>query len=177
LNKSGNGHRIKSYPARNKRTYLYVFSLLLDILSMFGGYASALLIRDPQWLVSGNQALIVVALPVFIMFEIARGAQSVETLSNRLLAIQRSLGALLASVLVVIGLTFLLGSDEVSRLGFIVTFAVTAILIVISKFIVDLVFKKTMTVRQTLDLWVAYLERYLIQIVHLDHTDHLGFDM
>lgn len=111
---------------------------------MFGGYASALLIRDPQWLVSGNQALIVVALPVFIMFEIARGAQSVETLSNRLLAIQRSLGALLASVLVVIGLTFLLGSDEVSRLGFIVTFAVTAILIVISKFIVDLVFKKTM---------------------------------
>ncbi len=111
---------------------------------MFGGYASALLIRDPQWLVSGNQALIVVSLPVFIMFEIARGAQSIETLENRLLAIQRSIGALGASVLVVIALTFLFGAGEVSRLGFIVTFAVTAILIVISKFIVDLVFKKTM---------------------------------
>lgn len=135
---------MESYPARDKRTFLYVFSLLLDILSMFGGYAAALLVRDPQWLEAGNQALIVVALPVFIMFEIARGAQSVETLANRLLAIQRSLGALFASVLVVIGLTFLFGAAEVSRLGFIVTFAVTAILIVISKFIVDLIFKKSM---------------------------------
>ncbi len=144
MNNSANGPQIRAYPARDKRTYLYAFSLLLDILSMFGGYASALLIRDPQWLVSGNQALIVVALPVFIMFEIARGAQSLETLENRLLAIQRSIGALGASVLVVIALTFLFGAGEVSRLGFIVTFAVTAILIIISKFIVDLAYKKTM---------------------------------
>ena len=111
---------------------------------MFGGYAAALLVRDPQWLQAGNQALIVVALPIFIMFEIARGAQSAETLANRLLAIQRSLGALVASILVVTGLTFLFGAGEVSRVGFVVTFAATAILIVISTFVVDLVFKKTM---------------------------------
>lgn len=144
MNNSGDRRRTESYPARDKRTILYVLSLLLDILSMFGGYSAALLVRDPQWLEAGNQALIVVSLPVFIMFEIARGAQSIETLSNRLLAIQRSLGALFASVLVVIGLTFLFGAAEVSRLGFVVTFAVTAILIVVSKFVVDLVFKKTM---------------------------------
>ncbi|WP_339693548.1 exopolysaccharide biosynthesis polyprenyl glycosylphosphotransferase [uncultured Parasphingorhabdus sp.] len=144
MNNNGHDQRIKSYPARDKRTFLYAFSLLLDILSMFGGYAAALLVRDPQWLQAGNQALIVVALPIFIMFEIARGAQSAETLANRLLAIQRSLGALVASILVVTGLTFLFGAGEVSRVGFVVTFAATAILIVISKFVVDLVFKKTM---------------------------------
>lgn len=111
---------------------------------MFGGYASALVIRDPQWLESGGQALIFVALPIFIMFEIARGAQSVETLENRLLAIQKSLAALTATALVVIGLTFLSSSDEVSRLGFLVTFGMTAFFIVISKFIVDAVFKRVL---------------------------------
>ncbi|MEH6757958.1 MAG: exopolysaccharide biosynthesis polyprenyl glycosylphosphotransferase [Parasphingorhabdus sp.] len=144
LDSSAHDQHVAVYPARDKRTFLYAFSLLLDILSMFGGYAFALLVRDPQWLESGNQALIVVALPIFIMFEIARGAQSVETLENRLLGIQRSLGALIASVLVVIGLTFLFGAGEVSRLGFVVTFAATAVLVVISKFIVDWIFKKTM---------------------------------
>ena len=133
-----------TYLAREKRTFLYFFSLLLDILSMFGGYASALLVRDPQWLESGGQALILVSLPVFIMFEIAREAQSIAALENRLLAIQRSLGALFATILVVIGLTFLFGADEASRLGFILTFAVTAVLVVISKFIVDWVFKRAM---------------------------------
>ena len=108
---------------------------------MFGGYGLALFIRDPQWLESGGQALIVVALPMFIMFEIAREAQCVETLENRLLAIQRSIGALGATALVVIGLTFLFGAGEVSRLGFITTFGATAFFVIISKFIVDWAFK------------------------------------
>lgn len=111
---------------------------------MVGGYGLALVIRDPRWVESGGLALILVALPLFIMFEISREAQSVETLENRLVAIQRSLEALIATALVVVGLTFLFGADEVSRLGFVVTFCATAVFVVLSKFIVDWVFKKVL---------------------------------
>ena len=111
---------------------------------MIGGYGLALIVRDPQWVESGGQALILVALPLFVMFEISREAQSVETLENRLLAIQRSMEALLVTVLVVVGLTFLFGADEVSRLGFIVTFCATAVFVIISKFIVDWVFNRVL---------------------------------
>ncbi|WP_411291202.1 exopolysaccharide biosynthesis polyprenyl glycosylphosphotransferase [Sphingorhabdus sp.] len=109
---------------------------------MFGGYGFALFVREPQWLESGGYALIILAIPLFIMFEIAREAQSEESLNNRLLAIQRSVGALLATALVVIGLTFLIGSEDLSRLGFLVTFGGAAFSIIISKFIVDWLFKK-----------------------------------
>lgn len=137
-----NDPHVAAYPVRDRRALLYVFSLFLDILSLIGGYACALLVRDQQWLETGDQALIVVALPIFIMFDIAREAQSVEALENRLVAIQRSVGALGASALVVVALTFLMGAGEVSRLGFIMTFAAAALFIVASKFIVDWLFKR-----------------------------------
>ena len=130
------------YPSRDKRAMLYGLSFALDILSLFGGYGLALFVREPQWLESGGQALIVIAIPLFIMFEIAREAQSEEALSSRLLAIQRSIGALLATALTVMGLTFLFGSDELSRIGFIVTFGGAGVLVIFSKFILDLAFKR-----------------------------------
>ena len=135
-------HQFSKYPARDKRTLLYGLSFGLDVASMFGGYGLALFVREPQWLESGGYALIILAIPLFIMFEIAREAQSEESLSNRLLAIQRSVGALMATALVVIGLTFLFGSEDLSRIGYLVTFGGAAFLIIISKFIVDWVFKK-----------------------------------
>ena len=135
-------HQFSKYPSRDKRTLLYGLSFVLDVASMFGGYGLALFVREPQWLESGGYALIILAIPLFIMFEIAREAQSEESLNNRLLAIQRSVGALLATALVVIGLTFLFGSEDLSRLGFLVTFGGAAFFIIISKFIVDWVFKK-----------------------------------
>lgn len=130
------------YPSRDKRTMLYALSFALDICALLGGYGLALFVREPQWLESGGQALIVVAIPLFIMFEIAREAQSEESLNSRLLAIQRSTGALLATALTVIGLTFLFGSEELSRLGFVVTFGGAAVFIIISKFVLDMAFKQ-----------------------------------
>ncbi|MES2782409.1 MAG: exopolysaccharide biosynthesis polyprenyl glycosylphosphotransferase, partial [Pseudomonadota bacterium] len=135
-------HQLLKYPSRDKRTILYALSFVLDVASMFGGYGLALLVREPQWLESGSLALIILAVPVFIMFAIAREVQSEESLNSRLLAIQRALGALLGTALVVLGLTFLTGSEDLSRLGFLVTFGGAAILIILSKFLLDWVFKR-----------------------------------
>lgn len=135
-------HQFLKYPSRDKRTLLYGLSFALDIASMLGGYGLALFVREPQWLESGGYALIILAIPLFIMFEIARGVQSEEALNSRLLAIQRSLGALTATALVVIGLTFFSGSEDLSRLGFLVTFGGAAFFIIGSKFLLDWVFKK-----------------------------------
>ena len=109
---------------------------------MLGGYGLALFVREPQWLQSGGLALITVAMPLFIMFAIAREVQSEESLNNRLLAIQRALGALFATSLVVISLTFLFGSEDLSRLGFMVTFGGAAFFTIISKLLVDWLFKR-----------------------------------
>src|SRR3546814_18900119 len=69
------------------------------MLCLFAGYIVALQLRDEQWLAAGGHSIIYIALPIFIMFEIAREAQDVETLANRLTAIQRSLGALGATAI------------------------------------------------------------------------------
>lgn len=111
---------------------------------MLGGYGLALFVREPQWLESGGFALIVLAVPIFIMFEIARAVQSEESLNNRLLAIQRSIGALTATALAVLGLTFFSGSEELSRLGFLTTFGGAGVLIIFSKFLLDWIFKKVL---------------------------------
>ena len=128
--------------ARDKRSFLYCLSLLLDILSLIGGYVIALQWRDERWLAADGHSIIYVALPLFIMFEIAREAQDSETLANRLTAIQRSLGALGATAVVIIGMGFLFKAEEISRLGFAVTFGAAAVFIVGSKILIDVIAKK-----------------------------------
>ncbi|MBE1526387.1 lipopolysaccharide/colanic/teichoic acid biosynthesis glycosyltransferase [Sphingopyxis sp. OAS728] len=128
--------------ARDKRTFLYGLSLLLDIMALIGGYLCALELRDERWLAAGGQSIIFIALPIFIMFEIAREAQDVETLGNRLVAIRRSLGALGATAFVIIGMGFLFKSQEISRLGLAVTFGAAAILIIAAKIFLDAVVKR-----------------------------------
>lgn len=128
--------------ARDKRTFLYGLSILLDILSLIGGYVCALGLRDERWLAAGGQSIVFIALPIFIMFEIAREAQSVETLENRLLAIRRSLGALGATAFVIIGMGFLFKSQEISRVGLAVTFGAAAILIIMLKSMLDIIVKR-----------------------------------
>lgn len=128
--------------ARDKRTFLYMLSLLLDILSLVAGYLVALQWRDEQWLAAGGQSIIYIALPIFIMFEIAREAQDSATLANRLAAIQRSLGALGATAIVVIGMGFLFKEEEISRVGLALTFGAAAVFIIASKFLIDGLVKK-----------------------------------
>ncbi len=130
--------------ARDKRTFLYSLSLLLDILSLLGGYLCALELRDERWMAAGGQSIIFIALPIFIMFEIAREAQDVETLGNRLLAIRRSLGALGATAFVIIGMGFLFKSQEISRLGLAVTFGAAAIFVMLSKVFLDALVKRVL---------------------------------
>ncbi len=126
---------------RDKRTVLYVISLLLDQLALLGGYIAALGLRDDQWLSADGRPIIFIALPVFTMLEIAREAQSAECLQNRLTGMIRSLGALAGAAFVTICLGFLSGSDNISRLGVGVTFGLAAIFIVVAKLVLDILRK------------------------------------
>lgn len=127
--------------ARDRRTILYIASLFLDMLGLVLGYLCALQTRDAQWLSAGGHSIIYVALPIFVMFEIAREAQEAATLQNRLLGTQRALSALGATAIVIIGLGFLFKADDVSRLGLAVTFGAGAVFIIIGKFILDFIVK------------------------------------
>lgn len=131
-------------PAREKRLILYGVSLLFDCLSLVAGYLTALVLRDSAWLDAGGQPILAIALPIFLMFEIAREVQSLEALESRSLGTQRALGALLATALVVLALTFLFKAEDVSRLGFMVTFGVAAIAIVAGKLLLDAIFSRWM---------------------------------
>jgi lipopolysaccharide/colanic/teichoic acid biosynthesis glycosyltransferase len=122
---------------RDRRTILYVISLLLDQLALVGGYFCARLLRDDQWLSADGRPIIFIALPVFTMLVIAREVQSVEALQDRLTGVTRSLGALAGAAFVTISLGFLSDSDGISRLGVGVTFGLAAVLVVIGKFLLD----------------------------------------
>jgi polysaccharide biosynthesis protein PslA len=136
-------------PAREKRVLLYGLSLFLDCAALMVGYLVALSFRDQAWLDAGGQPIIALALPAFLMFEIAREVQSVETLESRSLGIQRALGALLGAALVVLALSFFFKAEDVSRLGFLTTFGVAAIGIVVGKFVLDMIFARWMDGKST----------------------------
>ena len=96
------------------------------------------------WLDAGGQPILAIALPIFLMFEIAREVQSLEALESRSLGTQRAIGALFATALVVLALSFLFKTEDVSRLGFLVTFAVAAVVIVAGKLALNAVFTRWM---------------------------------
>ena len=61
-----------SRPAREKRIILYALSLSFDCASLVIGYVAASILRDATWLRTGGQPVIAIALPIFLMFEVAR---------------------------------------------------------------------------------------------------------
>lgn len=130
--------------ARDKRALLYGFSLLLDCLALLGGYAIALTVRDARFLDAGGQALPVITIPLFVALAIAGEVQSVESLENRSLGIQRAIMALGATAIALLLLTFLLKAGDISRLGYGVTFTATAVLMVAERILLDRIFKATM---------------------------------
>ena len=131
-------------PARDKRALLYGLSLLLDCLALFGGYMIALTMRDARFLDAGGQALPVIAIPLFVALAIAGEAQCVETLEDRWLGIRRALTALGATAIALLLITFLFKIDDISRLGFGVTFASAAVLMIGERMALDRIFKATM---------------------------------
>ena len=130
--------------AREKRAVMYVLSLVFDIIALMGGYTAAMFVRDSEWLTAGDFSLIAIALPVFIMLEIAREVQSVEALDDRSTGTSRGLGALGATALVILGTLFLFDVDDFSRLGFVVIFATAAVLLIAGKFVLDVIFQRWM---------------------------------
>ena len=134
---------------RDRRTILYVISLILDQLALVCGYLCALLVRDDQWLSADGRPIIFIALPVFTMLAIAREVQSVEALQDRLTGVTRSLSALAGAAFVTIGLGFLSDSDSISRLGVGVTFGLAAFFVFIGKHLLD-VLRKVMIGDQVL---------------------------
>ena len=130
--------------AQDKRALLFVVAFVLDILALAVGYVVALNLRDEQSLITAGYALPAVAIPVFVMIAIARELHSIDTLENRLLSIRRGLEVLGTTALVVMGLGFLFKSDGVSRLGFITTFVVAAVVLVIGKVILNWLFVRMM---------------------------------
>jgi exopolysaccharide biosynthesis polyprenyl glycosylphosphotransferase len=126
---------------RDKRMFLYGLSVALDLLALIGGYSFALVFREEQWLAANGHPILILAVPVFLMLEIAREVQSVETLQNRLLGVQRALGALAGTALLIFGLGFLFNAEDLSRVGTLITFLASAVLIVFSKITLDFVVK------------------------------------
>lgn len=143
---------IRRMPAREMRPLLFMLSLLLDCLALLGGYAIALTVRDAQFLNAGGQALPIISIPLLVALDIAGEAQSVETLENRSLGIRRALAALGATAIALMLLMFLFKIDNISRLGFGITFASATILIIAERFLLDRIFKATMQGRARAEL-------------------------
>ena len=131
-------------PAREKRAVLFALSLLLDCAAVAGGYFVALLVRAKDWLGAEGLPIVAIAVPVFLMFSIAREVQSVASLESRSVALQRSLSALVATALLVLAFSFFLKAEELSRLGYAVMFVGAAMFIVLSKLIENFLFTRWM---------------------------------
>ncbi len=130
--------------ARDKRASLYALSFTLDCLALIAGYYTALQIRDERWLSAAGQPILFLAIPVFVLIMLAREVQAVETLESRLLAMRRGLGALSATLLVILGVSFVVNADEISRAGLALTFGAAAVYLVLGKLALDYVFNRTM---------------------------------
>lgn len=131
-------------PARKKRVAIYGMSLFLDCAGLMLGYALATQLREQEWLGTGGLPIIAVALPLFLMCDIAQETQSVESLASRSLAIQRALTALMVTALLVLALSFFLKEQSLSRLGYVVTFLSAGVFIIIGKLFENFVFKRWM---------------------------------
>lgn len=122
----------KGMPARNKRLFLYVLSLGLNLVAIFASFVVMAAIGDRD---TERTSLTVVALlgPLYAMFAIAREVQSVETLRSRMLGIQRSIGALTGAVMLVALAVLFLKVQDLSRLAFAWTVFVALVLVVTSE--------------------------------------------
>ena len=123
----------RRWTSERARLVLYVVSLAMDLVAVVAGYVLASNIKGIDWTTLPVPVLLI-ALSLFVMFSIGREAQSIETLRDPQLGMQRAIGALIASFLAQIMLFFLLqvGTD-VSRVGFLVFFVAAAALVIVSR--------------------------------------------
>lgn len=130
------------WTAQSARLFLYVSSLLLDTLSVGVGFLVTDLLLDTYWLPIPDLAFLGTTLSLFVMFSVSKGSQSIETLKDPYLGIQRAIASLGTAFLVAVILLFLtqLG-DEISRLGFFAFFGFSALLLILSRLLIRLATK------------------------------------
>jgi polysaccharide biosynthesis protein PslA len=139
-------------PARNRRAMIYALSLLLDCAALAVAYLITTTMLPHAGLMAGGQPLILVALPIFIMFEIAQDVQSVETLSSRSLGLARALGALGATAVAIVLVLFATKQQEVSRVGFGMFMSLSVFGLAITKLIVDSLVRVALDGKATAEL-------------------------
>lgn len=144
----------RGLPARDMRVILYGLSLTLDCVALIAGFSVGVLSREEAWLSAGGLSLLVLALPLFVMFSIAREAQSVETLESRSIGISRVLAVLAGTAIVLIMISFALNADNVSRVGFATSIGASAAFLIISRMVLDWIFWATMKGNATAKLLV-----------------------
>lgn len=129
-------HRWKT---ENVRMALYVFSLVSDAAALVLAFVLTDLLAQGPWLAVPDVGILLTALSLFVMFSISKEAQSVETLSDMSLGLERALAALAAAFAIQMMLFFLakIGAD-ISRAGFVVFFAGSAALLVVSRLVLKL---------------------------------------
>ncbi len=154
LNTQGMATQAGRMPARDRRTLLYIISLGLDCTALVVGFLLAANLKTAGSLSAGGQPLVLVALPIFVMFAIAREAQSAEALASRSLGLTRALGALGATALTLILLTFFLKETAISRLGFMLFFVFSVIGLAIARLILDMLVRAMLGGKTTADLLV-----------------------
>lgn len=128
--------------ARDRRVTLYIISAILDLVAIALGWLVALQSRDQRFLELAEQPIVLFAVLVFVMIAIAREVHSIDTLQSRSTAVAQSLGALGATALLILLMSFMLEAKELSRLGFFWFFGAAAGFMVLGKVIVDLLFKQ-----------------------------------
>jgi exopolysaccharide biosynthesis polyprenyl glycosylphosphotransferase len=141
--------------ARDMRFMLYGLSLFLDICALLAGFGIATFVREDEWLSAGGHSLVSLALPIFLMLSIARELQSVDTLQSRSLGISRALGVLGMTAVFLILLMFLIKAGEISRVGFAISLGASAVLIVLDRMLLDVIFRATMKGSATAKLLIV----------------------
>ncbi|MBS0480681.1 MAG: exopolysaccharide biosynthesis polyprenyl glycosylphosphotransferase [Proteobacteria bacterium] len=142
-------------PTRDRRVVLYGGSLILDCLALIAAYAIAMSTREAQWLQIGGHDLLLIAMPIFVMFEIAREVQSVEALASRSLGTARAIGSLFATALIVVFLTFLNKDETFSRVGLVMFVGSAVVALAVSKLILDGLVKLVLHGRTTAEILVV----------------------
>lgn len=126
------------WTAQTARVVLYGASLLLDTLAVIAALFLTDSIQPFYWLPGDSVTVLATTVPLFVMFELSREAQSVSAFSDFYLGLQRAVTALAAAFLVVIMLIFLTQLGEsISRLGLLTFFAIACGLLFFSRLIVD----------------------------------------
>ena len=127
------------WTAQTTRLILYGASLLLDTVAVAGAFFVADAIVGQTWLPIPDYVFLLTTLSLFVMFSISKESQSIETLKDPYLGVQRSIASLSAGFLVAMILIFLtqLG-EQISRFGFLAYFGAAVGLLIVSRFVIEI---------------------------------------